>query len=523
MPKQTSKRTRCCISNSQKAALRTQHQLKPQLTNIDLIKWFEATYNQRITPSSVSRILSPRCDYLDAIPDHRLNDKRRRTELWPELEAAVIDWLERAQSYITISQEVIREKAKQYWPIIYPDKMMPSFSNGWLRGFQYRKNIKNFKQYGEGREITLENDVEDQMILIRKALRVYAPCDIFNCDKTGLYWRMPPDRGLSTRSIPGLKKDKARISIHFCCNADASERLPLWFIGAAKKPRVFQAAGINPENLGCKWRSNRRSWMTTAIFKEWLLWFDQRMVGRQVALLCANFSSHLAAYEEVKSQLSNTLIIWLPPNSTSRYQPLDQGIIRTWKAYWKRQWLVYMMTEYDRGYDPITTMNLLQALRWSISAWNLDLKDDTIRHCFTRALSDDTYNPMPDSAILHDLTASLQKLRNTARIQDMMHLDQFLNPLEEQVHDATTDIDDVVLSQYTAVEDEVEEDDEMIEPLPIISSTRALQALHDLRLYEEQQNDANQASLHSLACQERDILRRKVLNTQQSDIRGYFR
>ncbi|PWY73407.1 hypothetical protein BO83DRAFT_445290, partial [Aspergillus eucalypticola CBS 122712] len=183
------------------------------------------------------------------------------------------------------------------------------------------------------------------------------------------------------------------------------------------------------------------------------------IAGRQVVLLYDNFSSHLAAYEEVKTQLLNIL---------------------------KRQWLVYIMTEYDWEYDPITIMNLLQVLRWSISAWNLDLKDDTICHCFTRALSDDAYNPMPDSAILHDLTTSLQKLRDTARIQDIMHINQFLNPLEEQIHDAITDLNNIILSQYTAVEDEVEENNEMVEPLPFISSTRALQALYDLCLYKEQ-------------------------------------
>lgn len=50
-----------------------------------------------------------------------------------------------------------------------------------------------------------------------------------------------------------------------------------------------------------------------------------------------NFSAHEAAFEAIESQLQNTLIIWLPPNSTTRYQPLDQGIIRTWKAHWKHQ------------------------------------------------------------------------------------------------------------------------------------------------------------------------------------------
>jgi hypothetical protein len=65
--------------------------------------------------------------------------------------------------------------------------------------------------------------------------------------------------------------------------------------------------------------------MTGAIFKEWLFWCDSKMKGRKVALLMDNFSAHEAAVEDI--QLQNTIIIWLPTNSTSRYQPLDQGII----------------------------------------------------------------------------------------------------------------------------------------------------------------------------------------------------
>jgi hypothetical protein len=185
-------------------------------------------------------------------------------------------------------------------------------------------------------------------------------------------------------NLPGKKKEKARIIAYFCCNSDASECLLIWIIGSAKRPRAFSAAGINPENLGIIWCLNKKAWMTGAIFKEWLFWFDSKMKGRKVALLMDNFSAHEAAVEDI--QLQNTIIIWLPANSTSRYQPLDQGIICIWKAYWKRQWILYMMTQFDRGLDPVLTIIILQALRWVIPAWELDLKDTTIQHCFQKAL-----------------------------------------------------------------------------------------------------------------------------------------
>lgn len=360
-------RTRRPITNSQKAALRAQRHLKPYLSNLELLQWFKSEYNQEINPSSITRILSTKYAYLDSLSGERLlNNKRRRPEHWPQLEKALFDWIQRAEGQITISQEVLREKARQFWPVLYPDKDMPTFSNGWLRGFQYRHDIKFRPQHGEAG--SLGENAAIEMTAIRQALSTYAPQDIFNCDETSLYWRFMPDKSLTTQPIPGRKKQKSRISALFCCNSDGSERLPIWFIGNAKKPKAFIAAGINIESLGCIWRNNKRAWMTSAIFKEWLFWLDARMHNRKVALLMDNFSAHESTYKEIGHQLQNIFIIWLPPNSTTRYQPLDQGIIYTWKVYWKRQWIHYMMAQFDQGFDPLSTITILDAIRWGISA-----------------------------------------------------------------------------------------------------------------------------------------------------------
>lgn len=517
---QDNKTTRSSISNHQKATLRAQHFLKPYLSYTALQNWFQESYNQRITPSSISRILSSRYEYLDTIQSHLLEDKRRRTEQWPELDNAVLEWIQRAQSQITISQEVIREKARQYWPIIYPEKEMPTFSNGWLRGFQARHNIKQNTQHGEAG--SLSEDAAAEMIRIRQLLSSYAPQDIYNCDETALYWRMIPDRSLSSSSIPGRRKNKARITAHFCCNSDASERLPIWFIGTAKKPKAFTAAGINIENLDCVWRSNKKAWMTGDIFKEWLLWFNKRMTGRKVILLMDNFSAHEAAFEAIHLQLQNTLVIWLPCNSTTRYQPLDQGIIRTWKAYWKRQWVLYMMTQYDHGYDPISTMTILFAIRWAISAWTLDLSTDTIRNCFHKALSIEDVAEIHNHELLTEISQGLQKLELSNNIHQSMEINQFLNPLDERVDDDLMTVDDIVLSQYAPSNIEDEEDDDNWEPLPQITAADALESLYKLRLYEEQQVDADKGLIQQLLCHERVLLQRKAQKQRQCDIRGFF-
>jgi hypothetical protein len=60
-----------------------------------------------------------------------------------------------------------------------------------------------------------------------KAIRTFAgqynEDDIYNMDETGLFWRMPPSRSLSSINRPGIRKDKSRISIICCVNASGTD------------------------------------------------------------------------------------------------------------------------------------------------------------------------------------------------------------------------------------------------------------------------------------------------------------
>lgn len=116
----------------------------------------------------------------------------------------------------------------------YQEHEMPMFSNGWLHSFQSRQAIKANFLHGE--EGSVHDQTEKEMVTIRQALSVYAPCKIINCDETVFYWNMIPDWSLTTQHLPGRKKEKVRITAHFCCNSDGTGKLPIWFIGAVKRP-----------------------------------------------------------------------------------------------------------------------------------------------------------------------------------------------------------------------------------------------------------------------------------------------
>ena len=67
----------------------------------------------------------------------------------------------------------------------------------------------------------------------------YSESDLFNADKTGLYYRLHPDRPhvLKGENLAGGKKSKARVTILVCANMNGTEKLPLLMIRKSKKPR----------------------------------------------------------------------------------------------------------------------------------------------------------------------------------------------------------------------------------------------------------------------------------------------
>ena len=125
-------------------------------------------------------------------------------------------------------------------------------------------------------------------------------------DETGKYWKMKPDRSLTTIAEHGKKKEKARITACLTCNATGTDRLPIWFIGKAKRPACFRNENINSlESIGAFWRYNSKAWMNGTIMQEYLLWFDQEMrkQGKHALLLMDNFSAHEAGLEQLRDSL----------------------------------------------------------------------------------------------------------------------------------------------------------------------------------------------------------------------------
>jgi hypothetical protein len=113
--------------------------------------------------------------------------------------------------------------------------------------------------------------------------------------------------------------------------------------------------------------------MAEMICKEYLEWMNlkiKRDGNRKVLLLMDNFSSHELAVNLVGgiTSLSNIQIKWISPNTTSHWQPLDQGIIASFKLHYCRMWVAYIIQQFDVDKDPLKTVTLLNAIEWTVEA-----------------------------------------------------------------------------------------------------------------------------------------------------------
>ena len=93
----------------------------------------------------------------------------------------------------------------------------------------------------------------------------------------------------------------------------------------------------------CTYRWDKKAWITSSLFEDYLNDLNHKMIksNRSIVLLLDNATPH------VDLPLSNVKLVFYPPNCTSHIQPLDQGIIRSFKAYYKHNLVNRIIHEID--------------------------------------------------------------------------------------------------------------------------------------------------------------------------------
>ena len=107
-----------------------------------------------------------------------------------------------------------------------------------------------------------------------------------------------------------------------------------------------------------------------------------RQQNRHVLLLLDNAPSH------PKLTLNNVTLQFLPANTTSKSQPMDEGIIQALKLRYRRRQLKKTIMKMNtnktlNGSDLLKQISVLDAIYWISNSWNV-LDNSTIQKCFKR-------------------------------------------------------------------------------------------------------------------------------------------
>ncbi|CAF4196759.1 unnamed protein product, partial [Rotaria sordida] len=313
----------------------------------------------KLSIGAISNIIKRKSEYMgDYEINYNKNVKRKISHDFSQrINESVYEWFvsQRAKR-IPVSGPILQAYARRIAQEL-DDASTFKASNGWLERFRKRYNI-NFRVIsGEGASVD-QNIVGEWKLRLLTILQDYNPADIYNCDETSLFYKLMPDRSLviDKDDCTGKKKSKERFTVLLCANWLGTHKLKpvVIVLGKAARPRCFK--NLDLKELLVFWHSNRTAWM-----------------------------NNNAPVHPPDIILKNITLKFFPSNSTALIQPMDQGVIRTFKAHYRRQLVQHIIASADVAHtaDDIV-ITALDAICWIDLAWK-SITELTIQNTFKRA------------------------------------------------------------------------------------------------------------------------------------------
>ena len=199
-------------------------------------------------------------------------------------------------------------------------------------------------------------------IRLPKMLSSYSLSDIYNADKFRLLYLVKPCKTMHFKkeTSDDGKISKLRLTRPAAGNA-LGQKLPLFVIRKARKLRCFK----NLKHLPCCYRGKKKSWMDIDFFEEWVreqvTKYERQ--NQKVLLIAKNCPSN----HDVVG-LKAIGLCFLPPNTTSITQPMDQGVIQFLTAKFCSRMIQLIIKVIDAN-KPITKVNNLDAVKILALCW----------------------------------------------------------------------------------------------------------------------------------------------------------
>ncbi|GLV46176.1 hypothetical protein CBL_02892 [Carabus blaptoides fortunei] len=319
---------------------------------------------------------------------------RQRAPIMEKMEKELSSWIEDStKKQIPLDGNMIKQNALRLYNDLKENgefSVTSDFvaSKGWFERFKSRYSLRNMTIQGERASVDNETSKkyagEFQKII---AKHEYSPHQVFNAGETSLWWK----------NMKGFKTSKDHVTLLMCSNASGDYMIKPMLVYRSSNPRAMK--GVNKNSLPVYWKANKRTWITESLFKEWFFnyfvpavenYLKQNNLEFKVLLLVDNAPNHPRDLSHPNVELT-----FLPPNTASLIQPLDQGIISTFKTHYIRMSLKWILEkiycesiEEVEAWKHFSIVNCIEIIALSLK----EIKPSTLNACWKNVWPQSVYS-----------------------------------------------------------------------------------------------------------------------------------
>ncbi|XP_015351785.1 tigger transposable element-derived protein 1 [Marmota marmota marmota] len=283
-----------------------------------------------------------------------------------------------------------------------------SASAGWLARFKRRYGVKNVTLAGEADLKAAEEFKKYLLSVIQE--KGYVEEKVFNASETGLFYK---DVGKGTyvtqmaSRASGFKSFQDHATLLLCTNAKGDFKCKPLMVYRAQNPQALKGENVNP--MPEHWRWNKKAWMMSDWFLNCFIpevehYLQGRNLAFKILLILDNAPVH--CHEEVENAPPKVEVLFMPPNTTSFIQPLNQAwdsikpasINNCWKNVWPD------CVENFEGFEGITE-NIMNSVRnimhiaQQISGEGFeDMKEEDVEELFAEKTVESTNEDLDEMA-----------------------------------------------------------------------------------------------------------------------------
>ncbi|CAG8605754.1 4009_t:CDS:2 [Gigaspora margarita] len=266
-----------------------------------------------------------------------------------QIERALEMWIGTVEQHkLTLTGEVIRQKALHFAALLGISEEEFRASQGWFTRFKARIGLCNHKFHGEAESAPIELLPQFREEL-KNILATYEPQDVFNADECSLYYRMESSFSLLTT----IRKE---LQFFLRLMQMALKNLYPLVINKSKMPNAFRDANITYNQLPVDYYYNETAWMRQNIFKKFLCNLQSKfqIQERRVLLLVDGATFHTV-------------------DNLNEYSNIH--------AHYKCFYIRKVINDFDIGIEKPNKIDVLQAIWLVNKAWNT-ISEETVKNCW---------------------------------------------------------------------------------------------------------------------------------------------